>query len=731
MTEEQKDRALAESLEAYHRTRARGEVVDLEAYRERLGDLYEEFFELVMAETAIDAALDSASEQALPQNWGSYLLLGEIGRGAAGVVYEAMHRDLGRKVALKVLRTGVDTDATARERFRREAQALAQVRHDNIVEIYEYGEMGDRLFYAMSLVQGPSLAALNKANRRPTPADLCRGLAGIADALQALHEAGIVHRDVKPSNIMIGPDGRYLLADFGLARTDLAETMTRTGDALGTPLYMSPEQMLGKRDAVEARTDVYGLGATLYQLLTGAPPFKTDNLHALMRMVLSQRPQNPRAVAPELPPGCSSIAMKCLEKEPGDRYARAADLAQDLRAFADGDRVSGKPLTGPQRGMRLIKRRPLVSALAVAASFLVAVGAWNVMKPADPLPASTLSVRSPRFEASVTVNGETRPAPLVRHLLKPQTENRVVVQPNADGWRPYETTYPGEPGNSDLVIPFFEPANLDDPSVVGASLEALGVQPTKELPGMERHRGSANVDLELRFPRGVVRRVDLVETGLIVFQSALFDPGAQKANLQFLRGEEVLHSEPFPELDPDRVQVLLPFPQAVLDKIRPGDTVEWGYVPVRKSARHRNRSQPFHRSTFTLASEELAARVETQLEQVEAGLGRIHWQSPEARQVIAASARGEILLAAGMAQPALQAVLPLIGTGEGPAFEPASTATQALVELERKILFELYPSKPVRDEAPLYTEVRYHRKKWSDDEWKAFDTRRLGEAPDK
>ena len=168
MTEEQKDGVLAECLEDYHRARARGEIPDLAKHREKLSELYPEFVELVAAETAIDAALDSAGETELPQNWGEYVLLGEIGRGAAGVVYEAMHRKLGRKVALKVLRTGVDTDATARERFIREAQALAQVRHDHIVEIYEYGERDGRPFYAMSLVDGPSLAQLTKLDQRPS-----------------------------------------------------------------------------------------------------------------------------------------------------------------------------------------------------------------------------------------------------------------------------------------------------------------------------------------------------------------------------------------------------------------------------------------------------------------------------------------------------------------------------------------------------------------------------------
>ena len=176
-------------------------------------------------------------------------------------------------MAVKVLRTGFDTSPEAIERFRREAVACAQVRHDNIVEVYESGDVDGRPFYAMALLRGRSLSRLIRSGPMPTPQETCRRLADVADALHTLHEHGIIHRDIKPSNIMIEESGRMVLADFGLARTLVSAALTKTGEALGTPLYMSPEQLMGRGDEVNRRSDVYGLGATLYEVFAGHPPF--------------------------------------------------------------------------------------------------------------------------------------------------------------------------------------------------------------------------------------------------------------------------------------------------------------------------------------------------------------------------------------------------------------------------------------------------------------------------
>ena len=632
MTDNQKERLLADCLEDYHRAKARGEIPNVAVYRERLGGLYEEFFELLLAETAIDQALESASDQPLPQNWGEYLLLGELGRGGAGVVYEAMHRKLGRKVALKVLRTTIDSAKIARERFRREAQALAQLSHENIVEIFEYGEKDDRLYYAMSLVEGPSLSALIKSDQRPSPAEVCRGLAGIADALQALHDAGIIHRDVKPGNIMIAPDGRYQLADFGLARTELAESMTRTGDALGTPHYMSPEQILGDRDQIEARTDIYGLGATLYQMLAGQPPFKTDNFTALLRMVLSQRPEDPRSVSPDLPPGCSSIAMKCLEKEPRDRYADAAELAVDLRAFADGERVSGRPVTATRRGLRLIKRRPLMTALGVAAAVLIGFGLWHLARPA-PLPeASWVSVLvADNQPATVNIDGQDYPAPISEHGLKHGTDHPVMVTLDKDGYLPKLRTYRGEPGARYLFdVGGFEPSNPESQVTLGQIGEQHGIRRPKEPShATGTHRGTGP-ELEIVFPRGAVRRADL-ETWT-AFVTADFAPPVDGV-IEFRRGDEVLHEHPFPP--PQEFVEIHPIPAEVLAKIQPGDVITWGY----RGARKRDKKVM---ASFTLVSNEVTAQVAAKINAVNQSMQ--DWTSERTKAIVGTTLRTEILL---------------------------------------------------------------------------------------
>jgi len=718
MTEEQKDRVLADCLEAYHRERALGEVPDLARYRERLGDLYEEFVELVAAETAIDDALDSYSEDSLPQTWGEYILLGELGRGGAGVVYEALHRKLGRKVALKVLRTGMDTEKSARERFRREAQALAQVRHDNIVEIYEYGEMGDRLYYAMSLVDGPSLSALTKRDQRPSPQDLCAGMAGIADALQALHEAGIIHRDVKPSNIMIAPDGRYMLADFGLARTELAETMTRTGDALGTPLYMSPEQMMGSRDAIEARSDIYGLGATLYQLLCGRVPFKTDNMVALMGMVFKQRPESPSTVDPDLPPGCSSIAMKCLEKEPRYRYESAAELAGELRAFAEGRRVSTRAVSPLQRGARYVRNNPLRSLLATAAVAVVAVGAFFALNrgegPGAPLPP-LLSIEVAKQPAMVEINNERDllPAPLREYELVPGKQSRVVIHAVEAGWRPIEEVVRGEPGRHlDLKYQGFEPADGKDAAKAAAVADQLGLPAEKEPYRSSEHRGPGDDPMiQIAFPRGAVRRTDLTEWR--VFRTFELEDkyGDAPGTLEFHLNGERIYSKPFPPSEVELTREALP--QEVLAAIQPGDTVTWGFFPPG------NKQEDRVTQEFTLVANEVEARVAERFRAFDRHMQG--WsQDGSARRVIGAYLRARALLEEGLALGAYREILAVIVPSQ-PSRTISEDATQGLVELERAALRKLYPSSTERGESKPWSDYLWeHHDAWSLEAWKKY-----------
>ncbi|MCK6459739.1 MAG: serine/threonine protein kinase, partial [Planctomycetes bacterium] len=349
---------LATLLDDYVARRQRGERPSLEDYRLAAGASFERLARLLEAESSFDEALKE-EEGDLPRPFGSYTLLREIGRGAAGIVYEARRGD--RTVALKVLRQGFDESPDAVARFRREAGACARVRHDHIVEILDAGEAEGRPYYAMTLHEGRSLSALARSDALPEPLELARRLAKVADALHTIHSEGIVHRDVKPANIMADAKGRMVLADFGLARSAGAATLTRTGEALGTPLFMSPEQLLGDRARVDGRTDVYGLGATLYDLLAGRPLFDARDWPELVRAILEERPKPLHEVAPGIPVELSRIVMKALEKQPEDRYADAAAMRDDLLAFADGRAVAGRPVSGMRLRLRRLRGswRPL------------------------------------------------------------------------------------------------------------------------------------------------------------------------------------------------------------------------------------------------------------------------------------------------------------------------------------------------------------------------------------
>jgi serine/threonine protein kinase len=666
MTKDQRETVLADCLEDFHVRRARGERPEPASFKERLGSAYHEFVELIETETMIDEVMEPPPDLALPAPWGAYTLLHELGRGAAGVVYEAVDRKLGRKVALKILRTGIDTDSTARERFLREAQALAQIRHDHVVQIFEFGDVDGRPFYAMELVAGPTLIDLLRAGQAPPPRDLCRGLAGVADALQALHEAGIVHRDVKPSNIMVKPDGRYVLADFGLARTATAATVTRTGDSLGTPLYMSPEQMLGKRADIDLRTDVYGMGATLYQLLTGQPPFRTENLHALMRMVISERPAPPRSIEPQLPRGCSAIAMTCLEKEPRDRYQSAGDLARDLHNFAEGERVEARPLNRFERSLRWIRAHPAMSAAAV---LLVGIGGFLALRPAQ------LSLRPipPGLAAEVRIDdGPWRNLPLVDHGLRPYVEHRLVMRAkDAGGFDELVMTVAAAPGQSldwEKLLPF---SDTGHPDVIRAIAVAAQVRPVGGFTGISSKRSGDAPLLEVVLPRGTVRRSEL-GTWRIRISDYFPDEFENGGYVEFRRDGEVLHSVRFPQMPSDMVTEEA-LPPGVVRALEAGDDVEWGFAVAKGG--------PFVKSArFTVVETDLAPR----LDRVDERLAALD-VSPAKRNALRASLHAMVFLEHDLALAAHGAVAERVASGRADLYH---------LHLQRLALEKMYEDAP-------------------------------------
>ncbi len=301
----------------------------------------------------------------LPRDFGPYELIREIGRGGMGVVYEARQKGLDRSVAVKMILAGHLASPELVRRFQAEAKAAARLRHSNIVHIHEVGQCHGQDFFAMEYIDGQSLAE----RMRHGPIDVSaavRLLATVARAVEHLHRQGIVHRDLKPSNILLDADGQPYVSDFGLAKIfDAGAEATTTGVIAGTPCYMAPEQAMGRRAKIGPATDVYSLGAILYELLTGAPPFRAETpLDTLMEM-LAGDPARPRSLNPHIPRGLELICLKCLAKEPGDRYPSAAALADDLDRFARGEALAVRQPSLLQRFWGWTRRQPaLASRLA-------------------------------------------------------------------------------------------------------------------------------------------------------------------------------------------------------------------------------------------------------------------------------------------------------------------------------------------------------------------------------
>jgi eukaryotic-like serine/threonine-protein kinase len=284
-----------------------------------------------------------------------YALLNELRRGGMGVVYRAYQPSLRRTVAIKMLLTGPLAGADERQRFRTEAEAAGSLQHANIVRVFEVGEVDGLPYFTMDFVNGASLAQRLATGPLP-PSEAARLLLDVAAAIDYAHQRGILHRDLKPHNILVAADGRPLVTDFGLAKRLDEAGPTRTGSILGTPSYMAPEQVQGRKDLTVA-TDVYGLGAVLYECLTGRPPFRAPTPLDTLTQVLDCEPAPPRLLNPQVPRDLETICLKCLEKTPQRRYARAADLAGDLDRFLRGDTIVARSQNLVQRLARTLERR--------------------------------------------------------------------------------------------------------------------------------------------------------------------------------------------------------------------------------------------------------------------------------------------------------------------------------------------------------------------------------------
>ncbi|MGE0606779.1 MAG: SUMF1/EgtB/PvdO family nonheme iron enzyme [Pirellulales bacterium] len=354
------------------------------------------------------------------QLFGDYELLEEIARGGMGVVYKARQRGLKRLVAIKTIQAGEFANADEILRFQVEAQSVARLTHPGIVPVYEVGVCRGLQFYSMQYLTGGSLADRLQLGPMP-PREGAVLVRQVAQAMQAAHEQKIIHRDLKPGNILLDEQGVPRVTDFGLAKQlDSDDGLTHTGDVMGTPSYMAPEQAEGRLDQIGVGTDIYALGAILYHVLTGRPPFHGINKIETIRQLLEQDPVSPRQLNAAIPRDLETITLKCLRKEPGKRYATAGDLDADLGRWLDNEPIVARPVGRWEKAWLWCKRRPTVAA-AIALTLLAIVGsgiAIGAIQDAAAERQSEIETTAASEQARTALDAHlTAPAARVPHTL--------------------------------------------------------------------------------------------------------------------------------------------------------------------------------------------------------------------------------------------------------------------------------------------------------------------------
>lgn len=345
---------------------------------------------------AADSSAAAGSESKL-HYFGDYELLEEIARGGMGVVYKARQLNLNRVVAVKMILAGQLASEMEVKRFQTEAEAAANLQHPNIVSIHEIGEHEGRQYFSMDFVEGKNLSEWAR-ERRLSGAESAALVKTIAEAIHYAHQRGTLHRDLKPQNILIDLEGQPRITDFGLAKLGKQDSgMTRTGDVMGSPSYMPPEQAAGRHDRIGPASDVYSVGAILYQLLTNRAPFSAETPLATMQKVLNEDPIPPMKLDGNVPPDLQTICLKCLEKAPEKRYSSARDLAEELNRFLSHEPIHARPASAGRKLWAWSVRNPWAicgaGTLLLLAALGVAYGLWERLRfaewkqvPGAPLP---------------------------------------------------------------------------------------------------------------------------------------------------------------------------------------------------------------------------------------------------------------------------------------------------------------------------------------------------------
>lgn len=463
--EHAEDSRVAELVDGFFEALQRGEHPNADELISQHPDLADELRDCLDALQLMHPSGESTSQACELQEVGDFRILREVGRGGMGVVYEAQQISLNRRVALKILRHAI-ADRDAMQRFQREAETVANLQHSNIVPIFAVGEQDGQHYFAMQFIEGQSLADLQtKAETPLDPMDIADWGLQTAEALAYSHERDIIHRDVKPSNLIRDEQGKVWLTDFGLAKRLDDVQLSMTGAILGTPRYMSPEQASSMRRPVDHRTDIYSLGATLYELATGRPLFDADTPHRALGQIISDDPVAPRTIRPTLPRDLETIITRCISKQASDRYTNATDLVFDLRAFLDGRPIKARRPTALQLAQRWFRKNQLavhVAATAAVVSMIaVLAGSYGIQH----YRWSQLG----RIQFSLTSQGD---APVVAEILDtngkaavprftvpsqqpveiPRGDYKLLLRSSGDLSESFDFSVYPEPGNHSLKI---------------------------------------------------------------------------------------------------------------------------------------------------------------------------------------------------------------------------------------------------------------------------------------